>query len=310
MKVKKILMLLIISVLLLTSTGCTKTMTDDNKKAVVYSKTGQNLTANILCKPEQEDLVDLYKENEDRLTVKLDDLPKCTDFKINSLKYVGLWETIFVKPLAFIILKVGALVKNYGVSVMLIGLLIRLLLLPISIKTAKQSENMKKAQPEIAKIEKKYADKTDSASQMAKSQETMLVYKKYNMNPISGCLMSFVQLPLFFAFLEAINRVPAIFEDKLLTMNLGMTPWVGITNGHYIYIVLILLIIASTFFSFKNSMGAAGGEAEKQMNFMFKFMLVAISIMSLRLPTAIALYWIVTNGFVVIQNLIVKRSLK
>ena len=134
-----------------------------------------------------------------------------------------------------------------GVSVMIIGLLIRLIMLPIQVKTVKQSENMKKAQPEIARIERKYRNKTDNESLMAKSQETMLVYKKYSINPVSGCLLAFIQLPLFFAFLEAINRVPAIFEGNFLTMNLGMTPVTGIMHHNYLYILLIVLIILTTF---------------------------------------------------------------
>ena len=99
------------------------------------------------------------------------------------------------------IIKLGLLVKNYGISVMLIGLLLRLILMPLSAKTIKQSENMKKAQPEIERLERKYKDKTDSESMMQKSQETMLIYKKYNINPMGGCLVSFIQLPLFIAFL-------------------------------------------------------------------------------------------------------------
>ena len=60
------------------------------------------------------------------------------------------------------IIKLGILVKNYGISVMLIGLAMRVILMPLSAKTIKQSENMKKAQPEIERLEKKYKDKTDS----------------------------------------------------------------------------------------------------------------------------------------------------
>ena len=305
---KKILTLIVI--VLLFGTGCTKYIKSEDKKVITYEKTGQNVTANILCKPTDKDLIKIYEENEKQLSVKLKNLPECKNFKINSLKYESLWESIFVKPLAFIILQVGKLVRNNGLAVMLVGLIIRILLLPVSLKTAKQSINMKKAQPEIKKIEKKYENKTDNASVMAKSQETMMVYKKYNMNPVSGCLMSFVQFPLFFAFLEAINRVPAIFEGNFASLNLGMTPWVGISTGQYLYIILIVLIVATTFLSFKNSMASGGGEAEKQMQFMLKFMIVFISIASLRLPTAIALYWIITNGFVVLQNYIVKRSTK
>ena len=299
----------ILAILLLCSTGCTKYM-KDGKENIKYNETGQVLTSNILCKPSDEKLNDLYKEHEDLLTIKLDDLPECSSFKPNSLKYESLWESFLVKPLAFLILKVGYLVKNMGISVMLIGLLIRLLMLPISYKSSLQSENIKKAQPEINKIEKKYRNKTDNESLMAKSQETMLVYKKYNINPVSGCLLSFIQLPLFFAFLEAINRVPAIFEGSILGMNLGMTPLVGFSHQKYIYIVIIALIILSTYFSFKMSMSAQqnmGGEADQQMQFMFKFMIIMISIASLTLPTAIALYWIVTNGFAVIQTLVIRK---
>ena len=143
---------------------------------------------------------------------------------------------------------------------------------------------------------------------MKKSQETMLIYKKYNINPIGGCLMSFIQLPLFFAFLEAINRVPAIFEENLFTLQLGTTPLIGIKSGNYIYLILIALIILSTYLSFKFSMANTGNsQQQQQMQFMTTFMLIFISIASFSLPTAIALYWIVTNGFSVIQTLIVKR---
>lgn len=298
----------LLAALLFLSTGCTQYIKED-KKAVIFEETGQNLTANILCKPEEENLLELYKAHEDGLTNKLEELPTCHEFKPSSLKYVSLWESLFVKPLAWVILKLGYLVKNMGVSVMLIGLLIRLILLPLSIKSVLQTQNMNKAKPEIDRIERKYRNKTDNESIMAKSQETMMVYKKYGISPVSGCLTAFIQLPLFFAFLEAINRVPAIFEGNFLGMNLGMTPWVGIRNGQYIYIVLIVLIIATTYFSFKNTMSSngAGGEAEKQMQFMFKFMIVMISIASFSLPTAIALYWIVTNAFAVVQNIVTKK---
>lgn len=308
MKQKKIIILLL--AVLFFTTGCgTSNYLKEEKKVITYERTGQSLQNNILCKPEEKELYELYEKYNDQLKTKLEDLPTCEDFKPKDIKYNGLWETIFVKPLAWIILKLGILIKNYGVSVMLIGLGIRLILLPFSKKTMDQSENMKKAAPEIKKIENKYAGRTDSDAMMLKSQETMLVYKKYKINPVSGCLMAFIQLPLFFAFLQAINRVPAIFEDILLGMSLGMTPWIGIREGQYIYILLIVLIIVTTYLSFKNSMNNQSGnsEMERQMQFTLKFMIIMISIASFSLPTAIALYWIVTNGFIVLQNFLFKK---
>ena len=171
-----------------------------------------------------------------------------------------------------------------------------------------QSELIKKAQPELERLEKKYANKTDQESMFKKSQEMTMIYKKYNINPVSGCLYAFLQLPLFIAFLEAINRVPAIFEESLLTLQLGTTPLVGIKSGNYIYLILIALIILTTYLSFKFSMASSGSsEQQQQMQFMTTFMLIFISIASFSLPTAIALYWIVTNGFSVIQTLIFRK---
>lgn len=309
--VKKKLQIFVLAVLLILSTGCTKTL-KDGKNVVTNEETGQTLTSNILCQPSDEKLYETYKEYNDKLAIPLDDLPTCSTFTPNKIKYKSLWESIFIKPLAYIILKFGKLVNNMGISVMIIGLLIRLIMLPIQIKTVNQSENMKKAQPEIEKIEKKYKNKTDNESLMAKSQETMLLYKKYKINPVSGCILAFIQLPLFFAFLEAINRVPAIFEGTFLTMNLGMTPATGVAHHNYIYIILIILIIVTTYLSFKNSMASQSPNSEmvQQMKMMFIFMILMVSIASLSLPTAIALYWIVTNGFAVIQNLIIKKILE
>ena len=307
MKLKKIIIILFL--LLTLTTGCTKYLSDDNKKRITNESTGQSLTSNILCKPTDEKLINIYKKYEKNMEVKIKDLPECKNIKIyNSKTYNGLWVQIFVMPIAWLIVKTGLIVKNYGISVMLIGLLLRIVLMPLSVKTIKQSENMKKAQPEIEKLERKYKDKTDKESMMQKSQETMLIYKKYNINPVGGCLVSFIQLPLFFAFLEAINRVPAIFEENLLSLQLGTTPLVGIKSGNYIYLILIALIILTTYFSFKYSMSSTGNsEQQQQMQFMTTFMLIFISIASFSLPTAIALYWVVTNGFSVVQTLIFKK---
>lgn len=302
-KTKKVLILLLVIISL---TGCTKYVKKD-KKTVVYEKTGQTLTSNILCKPTDKDIISLYEEN----NVEIDKLPVCKTYKYSDTGYSGLGDAIFVRPLALIIIWVGNIVGNYGISVMLICLLIRIALAPLSAKNIKQSAAIKEAQKDLSRLEIKYKDKTDRDSMMAKSQETMIVYKKYGINPISGCLMSFIQLPLFFAFLEAINRVPAIFEEKLFTFQLGTTPWIGITKGNYLYIVLIVLIILSTYLSFKNSLAQTGGnsEQEKQTKFMLIFMLVFISIASFSLSTAIGLYWVVTNLFAVVQTQLSRKKL-
>lgn len=301
----------ILTIMMFLTVGCTKYVKDDNNKQVINETTGQTLTANILCKPTSDELYKIYEENNDKLTTKLEELPSCDDFKPTDIKYQSLWESIFVKPLAWLILKLGEIVRNYGLSVIIISILIRCILIPLTKNTMAQSENMKKASKELNKLEAKYANRTDNEAMMQKSQEMMMIYRKYNINPATSCLTSLIQLPLLFAFLEAINRVPAIFEGTLWNMNLGMTPSKALASGNYIYIILLVLIALSTFFSFKQAMASqpqdGNNEMMRQTKTMTYIMMFMILLASLSLPTALALYWIVNNVFGICQNFIMKK---
>ena len=305
------LFIVILSIFLLT--GCTQTLVDSNKQRITNEDTGQALTANILCLPKDEKLLNKYYEYKDIINennkVNLDELQTCENMGAWKQKYDGIWVQLFVQPLSWLIINVGKIVGNIGISVMLIGVLIRVILLPFTIKSTKQQEIMKKVQPELERLEKKYAGKDDQESMMKKSQETMMIYQKYHMNPLSSCLVMLIQLPIFFAFLEAINRTPAIFENSLWQFQLGTTPLYGITHGNYWYIILLVLIIAFTLLTFMQSMNNTSGNTEqaKQSKMMMYMMIVFIGIASFQLPSAIALYWVVTNAFSIVQTLIIKK---
>lgn len=296
-KKNKIFVVLLLMLVLLT--GCTQNL-KDGKKVVQNPETGQSLTENVLCKP-HEKIYDKYKDK-----INYDKLPECKDFKINSGGYEGLWSSIFVKPLAWLILKIGSAVRSYGLGLIIASLLIRLVAFPITKKTAMQSEMMKNAKPDLDRLEKKYKDKTDQDSIMKKNQEMMLIYKKYNINPVSGCLYALLQLPLFIAFLEAINRVPAIFEEKFLLFQLGTTPSVALQKGQFIYLILTLIVGITTYFSFK--LNTTSQPDNKQANTTNKVMVIMIIVMSFFMTSALNIYWFTTNIFTVVQNLLVKRS--
>lgn len=294
--------LLIISLVFLT-TGCATTLTDKEKQPVKNEVTGQNLIENIICKPTDKETIKVYEKN----GVNIKKLPDCDEFKISDGKYESLWTTFFIKPLSFIIIKIGEIVKNYALAVILVSIAIRLIAFPITRKTALQSELIKKAQPEIERIQKKYKDKQDQESMMKQNQELLAVYQKYNINPMSGCLFSMLQLPLFIAFFEAIQRTPAIFEDVFLGLQLGTTPAVGVTSAtFYMYAILVILIGTTTYLSFKmNSTGNMQDPSMKMMPYMMTGMIIFTSLF---MPSALGIYWITTNVFTIIQNILVKRS--
>lgn len=299
---KKIKIVIILMLLLLT-TGCTKTLTNENKQAVKNERTGQTLTENILCKPTNKETIKLYEKN----GVELNKIPECKNFKVNSGKYEGLWTGLFVKPLAFLLIWLGNLVKNNAISIIVVSLAIRLIAFPLTKKTAMQSELIKKAQPELTRIQKKYENKQDQESLIKQNQEIMMVYQKYKINPISGCLFAFIQLPIFIAFFEAIQRTPVIFEDKFLGLQLGTTPIVGLgTASLFSYIILMIIIAATTYLSFKfNSTGNIEDPAMKMMPTMMSVMII---VTALFMPSGLGIYWATSNLFTIVQNILVKRS--
>lgn len=303
---KKSKKILIILLLIISLTGCTKVLKDKDGEPVINKETGQSMTENIVCKPTDKETIKIYEEN----NVDLSKLPDCSNMKISG-EYENIWNSLFVRPLAFLIMKIRNLVSSSGLAIIIITLIIRLILYPITRKTAMQSENLKKAQPEIDKIEKKYKDKTDNESMAMKGQEMMMIYKKYDINPLSGCIFAFLQIPLLFAFLEAINRVPAIFEEKFLFFQMGTTPWIALKNGEWVYLILIILILLTTYFSFKmNQSTNTSKEMEKQNKMMMYFMVVFIGFMSFQLSSAVAVYWIISSIFTIGQNIITDKLMK
>ncbi len=316
---KKIGLLLIIGILTLSLSGCTTYVKDENGNAVKEATTGQTLASNILCKPTNKDVLKTYEKNK----VDIDDLPECSEFTPASGKYGGLWETIFIKPLSWFIVKVGEILGNYGLAIIAVTLIIRLIIFPISKKSALQSENMKFAQKDLEKLERKYRGRDSQEDQMMKAQEMMGIYKKYEINPMAGCLFAFIQMPLFFAFLESLNRLPIVFEGKFLGFNLGMSPFVKLfggsfdfsvfadsfTNGGWLYLLLPILVGLTTFFSFKLNSGVSSGSEEQQhqMKTMMNVMLVFIVITSFTMPTSIIIYWITGSLFTIVQAEVIRR---
>ena len=316
---KKFSLLILIGILTLSLSGCTSYVKDKDGNTVKEATTGQTLASNILCKPTNKDVIKTYKKYD----VDIDKLPSCSEFTPASGKYGGIWETIFIKPLSWFIVKIGEILGNYGLAIIVVTLIIRLIIFPISKKSALQSENMKFAQKDLEKLERKYRGRDSQEDQMMKAQEMMGIYRKYDINPMSGCLFAFIQMPLFFAFLESLNRLPIVFEGKFLGYHLGMSPFVKLfgekfdfsvfadsfTNGGWIYLLLPILVGLTTFFSFRLNSGVSSGSEEQQhqMKVMMNVMLVFIVITSFTMPTSIIIYWITGSLFTIIQAEVIRR---
>ncbi len=108
---------------------------------------------------------------------------------------------IITVPFGYLLAFLYGFINNYGVTLIIFTLLIKLLLLPLSFKQQKSAVNMRKVQPLITELQEKYKNDKEKLS-----AETMALYKKHNANPLSGCLPLLLQFPILIGLYQVINR--------------------------------------------------------------------------------------------------------
>ena len=101
----------------------------------------------------------------------------------------------------FVLKLIYDIVSNYGLSIILLTLLIKIIVLPLTLKQQKAMTNMQRIQPKLQEIQEKYKDDKEKAS-----QETMKLYKEYGVNPMGGCLPLLIQFPILIAFYQVIQK--------------------------------------------------------------------------------------------------------
>jgi YidC/Oxa1 family membrane protein insertase len=208
----------------------------------------------------------------------------------------GFWNEYIVYPLSWVI-KEGAhlLWGSFGLSIIVVTILIRLVLLPLMIKQTKSSKAMQALQPEMAELKKKYSSK-DQKTQQKLQQETMALFSKHGVNPMAGCFPLIVQMPILIGFYHAISRTREIAQDSFLWFDLGHK------DPYY-----ILPIIAGITTFIQQKLMMAGTENQNpQMAMMVWMMPIMIVFFAFNFPAALSLYWVVGNLFMIAQTYFIK----
>ncbi|MBM7572520.1 YidC family membrane integrase SpoIIIJ [Aquibacillus albus] len=216
----------------------------------------------------------------------------------------GIWNEYFVYPLSWLITYVAeAFNENYGLSIVLVTILIRLVLLPLNIKQLRSSKAMQAIQPQLQEVRQKYSSK-DAKTQQKLQQETMELFQKNGVNPLAGCLPIIVQMPILLAFYHAIMRTAEIKEHSFLWFQLGDPDP---------YFILPVVAAVATYVQQKLMM--AGGTSAPQnammaqMKMMLYMMPIMIGVVAIFFPSALSLYWVVGNIFMVIQTLFIRNPM-
>lgn len=212
-----------------------------------------------------------------------------------DLKNGGFWQSNVVYYFA-IALDTFAKWFNgqYGLAVLVMVIIVRTIILPLTMKQVKSSRAMQAIQPELQKIQKKYKDQPEKVQ-----QETMRLFQENKVNPMAGCLPLIVQMPIFIALYNSIYYNPDLREHSFLWLQLG--------KPDHLFI-LPLLAAATTFLQTRMMTKMNPVQQQGPMQFMMMVYPVLIFIMSYNFPSALPLYWFYSNLYTIIQNYFLYRN--
>ncbi|MEI8205960.1 MAG: membrane protein insertase YidC [Kiritimatiellales bacterium] len=192
-------------------------------------------------------------------------------------------------------------VRNYGVAIMLLTIIVRCIFWPITHKGTESMRKMQALQPQLKEIREKFKDNPQRMQ-----QETMAFYKENKVNPMGGCLPMLVQIPVFIALFVVLRSAIELRFSKFLWISdlsepenllAGMIPIVGSLN------ILPLLMSATMVWQQKLTPAAGDPQQQKMMAIMMPIMMLFFFY---TMPSGLVLYWTTSNLIMIVQMLIKK----
>ncbi|CEH36055.1 YidC/Oxa1 family membrane protein insertase [Romboutsia lituseburensis] len=195
-------------------------------------------------------------------------------------------------------------VQNYGLSIILFTIFVKVLLLPLTIKQTKSTKAMQDIQPKMQEIQQKYKDKPEK-----QQQEIMNLYKEAKINPLAGCLPLLIQFPILIGLYNVLRDPVAwgVFADKAAFANADMVfLWVqNLTKPDYI----LAIISGATTFIMQMLM-MPKDQQQGSMKIMTYVMSAMMLYWGFMFPAGLTLYWTVGNLFSIAQHYLVMNPLR
>lgn len=193
--------------------------------------------------------------------------------------------------LALLLTTTDKYVGNFGVSIIIVTILIKIALLPLTLKQDKSMKEMKKIQPELEKLKEKYAN-----DKQMLNIKTMELYKEHKVNPLGGCLPLLLQLPILFALFGVLRNGIIPKDSSFLWLKLS------VPDPFY---VLPVLNGAVSFFQQKLMGSADSNPQMKNMMYVFPIMMIMFS---LKMPSGLQLYWLTSSILAVVQQYFIMKK--
>jgi YidC/Oxa1 family membrane protein insertase len=222
------------------------------------------------------------------------------------------WFGFVAEPMLRILKIFHRATRNYGVDIILLTVLVKLVTLPLTQKSYKSMRDLQKLQPQMKKLQEKYADDRN-----ALNKEVMELYRRHNVNPLGGCLPMLVQMPIFIglynALLSAVELRHARFAlwindlsapDRLPPFP---RPPLAVIAGTDIRIPVLTLLMGVSMLIQQRMTPQPGDPAQQRM---MMFMPLVFTVMFINFPSGLALYWLVNNVLTIAQQMLLQRTAK
>lgn len=203
------------------------------------------------------------------------------------------WFTVFAYPLLKLLKWFYTFVKNYGVAIILLTLLLKLVTYPLTYKSMKSMKEMAKLQPQLQKIREKYADDKE-----ALNREMLTLMRTHGYNPMAGCLPILIQMPIFFALYRVLYSSIELYQAPFAF-------WIRDLSAHDPYYVTPVLLTLTMYVQQKLTPNTATDPVQARM---LQFMPIMFGAFMLALPSGLTVYMLVNAIASIVQQLVLNKK--
>jgi YidC/Oxa1 family membrane protein insertase len=216
---------------------------------------------------------------------------KAAGHQLDRIVQFGFFN-ILAQPLFTVLTFFYGFFKNYGVAIILLTVLIKIIFWPLTHKSYSSMKSMQKLQPEMAKLREKFKSDKERLN-----KEMMQLYKTHSVNPLGGCLPMIVQIPVFFALYK-------VLLDSIALRHADFAFWLTDLSAKDPYYITPILMGASMFVQQKMTPTTADPMQAK----IFMMMPIVFTFMFLNFPSGLVIYWLVNNLLTILQQYFIHRK--
>lgn len=313
----------------------------EKAKYVELISAAESALQNVDTENKVEDTKDVYQLLSNYFLSTTTLKSQMSPIRIYSFKEDGFFNALFnnalVFPVGWLMQAISSLFGGYYiVGLLIVTILIRTLMMPVYNSTNNMSLKMQLMQPELHKLEAKYANRKDPESERMKQMEQMQLYKKYKMG-FGGCFSMFLQFPVFMAVYQAVSRMYLTdgtvlnspnWVDKLNTKFLGLDLFLTRGenwSGQFWGVMIILVLVVGTQFLQQYLSGVfqkknyektqedipaykrqamQQNQTQSSMKFMMYFMIVMMGMFVFQSAAGLGMYWLIGNIYSLTQMLL------